>query len=310
MKLNELVSTRYHRAFPEALNELAIGYYRTHSLHTRCQFFLDRMVEEQDFELCSDDLSYVNDLPVEEWDELLDAFEYALVADGYIADAHRERFVAQISKRHLYPRSFPQRSIAKYEDILYAAVHLYLAKTPFHYRGKYAQDYMKDEQRLHTVLAPLARRIWDYMKDTPLSRRAFDAFQNSLCKLFLDCLEDAGYAHTYGNAQKMVNMLFKYLACFGDYPTYREHFLWCHMPIDTKILKWAKDTYAIADIQYSISYDKDGRENLLAFYKKKAWTRFDEALYRELTESICRHVTQDPRFAGKTVLAVEFSIWN
>jgi hypothetical protein len=117
--------------------------------------------------------------------------------------------------------------------------------------------------------------------------------------------QEAGYvALCYGSSQKMVNMVFKYLACYSDYASYADYFKYCHMPIDTVILRWLKDNYNISDIKYYIY-----QGTLSATYCETAWTKFGESLYRDLLSVIRQRVSRDSRFTGHTLLEVEFLIW-
>lgn len=82
MKLNEIVSACYCGCnFPARYNKRAIEYYREHSYGTRCLFLLERMMELNNYTLCSDDLRFMCQEAPEVWPELLEAFIYAAYED-------------------------------------------------------------------------------------------------------------------------------------------------------------------------------------------------------------------------------------
>lgn len=71
----------------------------------------------------------------------------------------------------------------------------------------------------------------------PQSADEFDKKHKALCALWLKHFPGSHIA-TYGKAQKIVNMSFKYLCCCEDAAAYAEHFRYCHVPLDTYTLKW------------------------------------------------------------------------
>ncbi len=152
----------------------------------------------------------------------------------------RTVFLAGIApKFRAYTSTFPARSIRNFDDILYAATHLYAYGTPF---DRFRQPFYgpDDIPHLEVILRPFADKIWKYFNQEPNTTNTqanFDAFHEALCDEFLDIfIADRRYTHTYGNAQKMVNMMFKYLSCFNDYNDFADLFSYCHIPIDSIIL--------------------------------------------------------------------------
>ena len=59
-----------------------------------------------------------------------------------------------------------------------------------------------------------------------------DFSHEDLCKILLKT------GITYGQAQKIVNMAFKYLCCLSGAENYGEQFSKCHMPLDSIMLEW------------------------------------------------------------------------
>lgn len=81
MKLNEIISAYYNCSFPARLNRAAIEYYRDNSQSTRCYFFLAKMMEENDYTLHPDDISFMAEASKEVFPELFEAFLYAAYQD-------------------------------------------------------------------------------------------------------------------------------------------------------------------------------------------------------------------------------------
>ena len=69
--------------------------------------------------------------------------------------------------------------------------------------------------------------------------KAFDEEHKKLCKKWWEKF-NSGNLGTYGKAQKIINMSFKYLYCCNDASNYKKHFEYCHMPLDSFTLEWFK----------------------------------------------------------------------
>ena len=95
---------------------------------------------------------------------------------------------------------------------------------------------------------------------------------------------------TVGQAQKIINMAFKYLYCCKDYRdayTYKSYFKKCHMPLDSYTLGWFKEI------------DKG------EVYKGEAWSSIDNYEdYINIQERIRK------KLKDKNVLEEEFIIWS
>ena len=61
-----------------------------------------------------------------------------------------------------------------------------------------------------------------------------------LCNAWINSFEDGSSLGTYGKAQKIVNMTFKYLYCCTNIDNFENHFKYCHMPLDSFTLEWFK----------------------------------------------------------------------
>lgn len=104
------------------------------------------------------------------------------------------------------------------------------------------------------------------------------------CKDFIrDIKKYNGYDARYGQAQKVVNMTFKYLYCCHGAEIYRDSkFNECHMPLDQFTLAWF--------------FTEEG-----ILYQEWSW--FSEDLYKKVTEKIRKILKDD-------ILGKELIIWN
>ena len=87
----------------------------------------------------------------------------------------------------------------------------------------------------------LASKIQTYFQTpAPNNLTCFDELHNKWCDAFISDLKDKRYTSTtYGQAQKVVNMTFKYLYCLDDATTtYNKYFEFCHVALDSFTLEW------------------------------------------------------------------------
>ena len=231
----------------------------------------------------------------------------------------RNNFIDGLTNKRrskFYAREIPTRSINDYACILLACVNVYNSGIIFPQGGAHAKR--EGTPNVDMILADLANNIYEYFtnkENAIIPEQKFNELHTSWCNSFLEQINTArvsvGYLPIcYGSAQKMINMVFKYLACYEDYISFADHFKWCHMPIDTVIMKWLKDRYHINDIYYRVRINAKGNEELLAKYKNKTWTNFDNDLYNDLLSVAREKIKADPEFEDLSVLGVEFSIWE
>ncbi len=86
----------------------------------------------------------------------------------------------------------------------------------------------------------LASKIQTYFQNSaPNNSTCFDDLHNKWCNAYISDLNNKGYTTTtHGQAQKVVNMTFKYLYCLDDATTYDNHFKYCHVALDSYTLEW------------------------------------------------------------------------
>ena len=151
----------------------------------------------------------------------------------------------------------------------------------------------------------LGEEIKGLLSDSSIdSQEAFDAKHKVLCNKYMDLLKKYGYAIKYGQAQKVVNMAFKYLFCCEDASS-KPAFEYCHMPLDGLIMNWCKDW---CKKEYGISVNSD----------KDAWSKLTEKKYTDITKAIfCKLKSGDVEYSigdentilPKIPLVAELVIW-
>ena len=222
----------------------------------------------------------------------------------------KSEFAEYVASRRKSVRVNPltERSIDNYDDILLACEDVYSSGIIFPLLAK------RKGLDVSVPLADLARRLFDYFQTTvktPNNEVEFDEFHEKACDAFLQLMNEIrdikGYAPLhYGSAQKMINMVFKYLACYKDYATYQDCFEHCHMPIDSKILCELKKNYSIPNVNCCLYTKFCGG----ATFEGKSWTKFDKKIYVNLLKITRTTIAKASKYKGKTLLEIEFEIWN
>lgn len=121
----------------------------------------------------------------------------------------------------------------------------------------------------------------------------FDARHRELCQSFMDDMAQMlHYRVTFGHAQKIVNMAFKYLYCCRGAEKYEDTvFSHCHMPLDS---------YTIADYREYITKEDD----------IPGWSKFDTPTDRRLYEKMQANVREYSKKRDRTALCTEFIWWR
>lgn len=114
--------------------------------------------------------------------------------------------------------------------------------------GKYSDNKKKT---LECIIEKL--KAYFHKEKAPLTEEEFDQIHDELCQLWCKEFESLGDGKlgTYGKAQKIVNMSFKYLYCCDNAENYRDYFKYCHMPLDSFTLEWFKrERYPLSKERY------------------------------------------------------------
>jgi hypothetical protein len=97
---------------------------------------------------------------------------------------------------------------------------------------------------LKTIAEGIKKYLADesVLKGAPQNKDKFDTEHETICEIWTDAkiFKDSKYKDiaTYGKAQKIVNMAFKYLYCCVGDGNYEDYFKYCHVPLDSITLEW------------------------------------------------------------------------
>lgn len=212
------------------------------------------------------------------------------------------------------------RSLADEDDAIQSLFDIYYHPNTLwaHVKGagKHAiTDRPPYRSGVDALLNDLGQRIFDYLNHPTPSGFVFDSFHEGLCDAFLKDINairaNAGLAEmTYGQAQKLINLTFKYLACYKDYrnPSFAPKFEPCHMVIDSKVLKYLESGTKLgkiygSSIKISVPVIVQGRVN------GRTWTRFGKGDYLMLWATFLQLLSFVPTRTQKTPLEIEFEMW-
>ena len=139
-------------------------------------------------------------------------------------------------------------------------------------------------KRKEDAFRALAEKIKGYFEDTSFKddQDYFDQKHKKMCESLITSFGD--YSITYGQAQKIVNMAFKYLYCCKGAEEKKDHFKYCHMALDTYTLNW---------------YKRKTGDN------PEEWSKLDDEKYVKIKDYIRDHLD----YPDLTVLENEFIIW-
>ncbi len=120
---------------------------------------------------------------------------------------------------------------------------------------------VEKENPMREPLTGVAEELKEYFK----ADKKFDDQYYHWCREIIHSYED--YLEggiTYGQAQKIINMAFKYLYCICDQceegEVYKKKFKACHMPLDSYSLEWFKRKFKKDDFLISESYSKNSKK--------------------------------------------------
>lgn len=156
---------------------------------------------------------------------------------------YRDQFIKSINKepflKYVCPKNSPEKSPVEFDinniGLFKAAVEQGYddAKRTFTGIGeKWGKTLDKE-----CFFKSLAEKIQEAF--TNKENKTFDDWHKEACDFFISQLGEQ-YPATYGQAQKVINMTFKYLYCLkgADAEEYKIIFDKCHMPLDSYTLEW------------------------------------------------------------------------
>lgn len=192
-----------------------------------------------------------------------------------------------------------------------------------------------DQKDRDYALAKIETALHEYYNpanSAPTSENEFDGKHKELCEKWCIEFPDSEIG-TYGKAQKIINMSFKYLFCCKDADKYKAYFTFCHMPLDSFTLEWFKRDVNIREWFENEEKDKtkpriisekmaswsaleyDEEEDLLkdavGYYLKDGKKKFYS--YRFYLENIRKHIDKNKyqKDSGDVLspLELEFIVW-
>ena len=143
--------------------------------------------------------------------------------------------VVEEFKKNIKNEKLKELKLIQDEDTIKTAVELAYndAKRTMTGIGKYEKE---KEQAQKKIISKL-KSYFDE-SSAPDDRDTFDKYHKEMCKLWHERFEDIDNLGTYGKAQKIVNMAFKYLYCCEDANAKEEYFKYCHVALDSYTLEW------------------------------------------------------------------------
>lgn len=193
----------------------------------------------------------------------------------------------------------PARSIYNLSDIqdcLYGSgKNVFIAAFGSEQRFKHLTSAM-----IRPALDLIAAEVFSYLgSSTVVTPASFNKWHGDTCNKFLielnGNLAASGYAPMhYGKAQKVLNMLMKYLYCCHDAPSAfsKKKFNFCHMALDGYTYSGYKGKYPLAfyrDKVYPWTLGRNALRNLVA------WSNLDKPDYDTIVQDIQDFFTANPR---------------
>lgn len=185
-----------------------------------------------------------------------------------------KEFKDGIKKRN--PKAFEKLNSAKNMASIQAAVDLAYndAKRTMTGIGKFDKT---------PAIKAIETKLLGYFEEPAPNSDSFEEKHKELCNIW--CTEFRGSEiGTYGKAQKIINMAFKYLRCCGDAI---DHFNFCHMPLDSFTLTWYKRNTEDKNIY--------------------TWSKINPEEYSKIQATIRTHLQKSGN--GLSPLELEFIVW-
>ncbi len=134
----------------------------------------------------------------------------------------------------------------------------------------------------------------------------FDLFHGELCESFLEGINkirknDDLAELTYGQAQKLINLTFKYLTTYSDYEKYADLFHFSHMVIDSTVLETLLSNRKLSQFIKIGSTKVD-------FTVSHGWTNMDKEEYYNLLTEYRKAI--DSYLGDKSYMHLEYCIWS
>lgn len=207
-------------------------------------------------------------------------------------------------------------SVTNTGDIMLAIKKAYIDMSPRTFRNSDSEENTRslNSEKKEKLFWELAYKIADYINN---GADDFDVWHHNICDFFIKCFSDilneAGKNPndaTYGKAQKIINMTFKYLYCFDDASIYAERFEPCHMTLDSYILNWVNEWFIE---QYNSGKTRDKKLSRNGKNHLPKWSHLaykaecgNVPQYIEIQTAIKDRLSKE---FGKPPIELEFEIW-
>lgn len=127
---------------------------------------------------------------------------------------------------------------------------------------------LEEENPMREPLKTVAEELQEYFKENKEeeNKETFNKKHTEWCeRLIKDYSSYLDEKLTYGQAQKIINMAFKYLYCIFDakekLEEKKERFKYCHMPLDKFSLEWVKRYFKKGSVKSWSHMEKEDLEN-------------------------------------------------
>lgn len=138
-------------------------------------------------------------------------------------------------------------------------------------------------------------------------KRETDFSPETLFVDFFNFFQNYGYRVTYGQAQKVINMAFKYLYCLDTKKEYKDIFDKCHVPLDSFTLAWYKRN--ILKKTDAKDYQIKSEDSWSKLSKEK-YTHIQELIKTRVGEGLKIKINGNELYLPQTPLEFEFIIWQ
>lgn len=186
----------------------------------------------------------------------------------------------------------------------------------FEWSEKVKKDYPNEEAKRGYIEgkfeSSIACKIREYLNNP--KAYSFDVFHGDLCEKLKKCFQEETNI-TYGQAQKIVNMAFKYLYClYYRYGEFKENqFTDCHMPLDSFSLEWFKRWISANAMEYWKEKEKFKKGSVGSWssmefsnYKDKKGMKYGYEVYLKYIREYCK----DYKKEKLTPLELDFIVWS
>lgn len=224
------------------------------------------------------------------------------------------KFIGKIQRGPFYIESEKDKSELKSGDFLEAsknkkyknniyALAVHQAYLDMNRTNRTVPDGWPEEKRMNLI-----EKLGVYFSKKPAPKESgdFDAKHREM----MSVLDREGFS--VGQAQKIINMAFKYLYCCEDLRDAKGGFFdFCHMPLDSFTLNWVKEIFEEKNgksIPKQLGFNKGSGSEIKPWSEIKWSAISNENGYFELEESIRKYIKNCE--SDVTVLQAEFYIWE